>query len=508
MVHRLSLVLALLLLAASCRSAELERMTFQKLMNPEMFPDAQFGMKVESVTQRGGDFTVTTTGSIVKISAKGTIALHQRIGHPRQVAVVRLGQPLTGGKIAQKSEGLALLEFNKPKLAIRINGDSLTLMHALEPVQAAVERRMPLGWSSGWRNNHLLADEWGGFALYCSDDKLKDRFDPKTPIVATYPLPADAVLCIGVCPPRAYDWKASVTDQVVWNWSDENAYPADNLIDAWQAGGNILLLQSEAMLWTDWHAEFTPRRGVKEFERVRDRVHRNGGRLIVYTSPFYFSKGPGDNRMFDDIWADKPGKRTVAYGDNMPLFLEEITRVMKEYKPDGLYFDNVYCLNPAALYVLARNSRRIVGEKGILEWHTTLELGTFDGDFYMPHADAYTDYHLRGEGRNDRYTNQDYLRYFVSAYNISNSIGVLCFNNGAARYMSPDRIEGLLTNNVRLHAINDSYEPTLHEINNSPRLLVTPAYIRYWSRIGPNLQQEVDKAVDARQAEIVERNSK
>lgn len=511
MARRLMLfVIVMLALAASTAfSAGLERMTFQQLMDPKVFPGAQFGMKVESVVGRGSDFTVTTTGAIIKISgSKGLLEFRQRIKHLRSVAVMRLNGALSGGKLTHNGEGFALIEFAKPKLTIRVNGDSLLMLHSQESLEASIERKIAAGWSSSWKANHLVVDEWGGFALYCSDDKLKDGFDLKKPTVATYALPADAVLCLGVCPPRPYDWKASITDQVVWNWSDENAYPSDKLVDAWQAGGNILLLQSEEMLWTDWRADFTPRLGVKEFERVRDRVHSYGGRLIVYTSPFYFTKGPGDNRMFQSEWTPKPGKPTTAYGDNMPLFLEEITKVMKEYKPDGLYFDNVYCLNPAALYALARNSRRIVGEKGLLEWHTTLELGTMNGDFYMPHADAYTDYHLRGEGRNARYNDPNYLRYFVSAYNISNSIGVLCFNNGSSRYMSPDKIDGLLSANIRLHAINDSYEPTLHEINNSPRLLVTPAYIRYWSRVNSGLQNEVESAVDARQAELSKRKTK
>jgi hypothetical protein len=476
-------------------------------MDPSVFPDAQFGMKVESLVANGGDYTITTTGAILRISSSGGILeFCQRLGHARTVAVMRLNGALSGGAVRHNGEGFALIEFDRPKLAIRVNCDSLLMLHVQEPIEVSIDRRIPVAWSSSFGANHLVVDEWGGFALYCSSERLRDNFDLQKPTLATYSLPADSVLCLGVCPPRPYNWKSSITDQVVWNWSDENAYPADRLIDAWQAGGNILLLQSEAMLWTDWHADFTPRLGAKEFERVRDRVHSYGGRLIVYTSPFYFLKGLDGNRTFQASWVPKPGKPSTAFGDNLQLFMEAITGVMNELKPDGLYFDNVYCLNAAALYALARHSRRIVGDKGLLEWHTTLELGDMKGDFYMPHADAYTDYQLRGERRNERYADVNYLRFFVSGYNVSNAIGVLCCNTGASRYMSPNTIDDLLRANIRLHTLNDSFEPTIHDINNSPRLLITPAYVKYWSRLIPGLQGEVDREVDARQTQLIQAN--
>ena len=41
-----------------------------------------------------------------------------------------------------------------------------------------------------------------------------------------------------------------------------------------------------------------------------------------------------------------------------------ITRVMREYQPDGLYFDGQYTGDPAALYALARRARELLGEAG------------------------------------------------------------------------------------------------------------------------------------------------
>ena len=137
------------------------------------------------------------------------------------------------------------------------------------------------------------------------------------------------------------------------------------------------------MLWKDWNLDFVPRSGAEAFSRVRETLHGLGMRFIVYTSPYYFLRGtplePVAFNSFDGFTNWPPGTPT---GENMGLFLDAITRVMTEYKPDGLYFDGQYIENPAALYALARSAREIVGEAGILEWHSTHALG-YEG-CYLP----------------------------------------------------------------------------------------------------------------------------
>lgn len=173
----------------------------------------------------------------------------------------------------------------------------------------------------------------------------------------------------------------------------------------------------------------------------------------------------------------------------MGLFMEAITRVMRDLKPDGLYFDGQYSNDPASLYALARRSREVVGEKGILEWHSSGGLG--GGLCYMPQADAYVDFQLRGEGQNRLYADFDFLRFFVSSYNINNCIGVLCNNAGRERRPSEKFVEDVLRANARFHA--DALGDT------SGTAYVPPGYP---SRLTSKLRQEVDRAVDARQAEL------
>ena len=240
---------------------------------------------------------------------------------------------------------------------------------------------------------------------------------------------------------------------------------------------------------------FEPRLGEAEFARVRDIIHASGMRFIVYTSPAYFFKGtPFEScaiNSFENFTNWPPAR---GAGDNIDLFMDEIAKVMRAYKPDGLYFDGQYYDCPAALYALARRSRELLGEDGILEWHSTTALG--EGYCFLPQADAYVDFILRGEGRDTVYRDQDYLRYFVSCYNTSNSIGVLC-NNGPKP--TSDLVCRLLSVNGRLHTIAGWLDDTP---------LMDMLRKEYRSQLDPNLRGKVDRTIDARQEEVAAKATK
>lgn len=468
--------------------------TFQDLMAPEMFPEAQMGMEVESAELQDGFARVRTTGADIAVDlAEGVAYFNQRIGHPRRLVSLRLGMPLEGVQITHAGPGFARMTFTTPALTVRINGDSLFMLHAHEPLTVAVDRDIDPAWNASHKTSHLIADEWGAFGMYCSETNLDDHFDAFAEAVAEYALPADAVLWVGVCPPKPYDWERALDGQVVWHWSRETSYPPDATLKSWADQGNIVLLQAEMMLWKDWNLEFIPRLGEAEFARVRDTLHEAGMRFMVYTSPFYFLKGTSlESRAINTFEGFEGWPPGTASGENMGLFLAEIRRVMAEYMPDGLYYDGQYTENPAALYALARESRRIVGENGLLEWHSTAALGA--KQCYLPQADAYVDFILRGESNEIAYADFDYLRYFVSGYNIHNAIGVLC-NNGPEG-VTPKLARDVLRANARFH--------TLVGWLDKPEMM---ALLRedYLARLTPAFLAEVDGQIDARQSEVAGR---
>jgi len=466
--------------------------TFQELMDPNLFPGPQRGMRVESAQQDEHVIRIMTTGAEVVIEpGGGVIRFTQRIGHRRPVAALTLDRAMDGGRLTHSGPGLARVTFDRPKITLRVNGDSLVMLHLHEPLVLKVERAIEPAWSDSFGANHLIVDEWGGFGLYCSKTHLDDRFDAFNEVVATYPLAADDVLWVGVCPPRPYDWDRSLRDHVVWHWSNTLGYPPDDDLRSWKAHGNIVLLQSEVMLWKDWNLDFVPRLGAEEFARVRKTIHDLGMRFIVYASPYYFLKGtPIENKAmnsFDhfDVTGFPPGWPT---GENMELFMTAITRVMREHQPDGLYFDGQYTDNPAALYALARRTRALLGEEGVLEWHSTGALGP--AKCYLPQADAYVDFILRGEGEGKRYEDFDYMRFFISGYNVSNGIGVVC-NNGP-----PGMTSGLVRDALRANARFHTIANWLGDPN------AMKAVREYRAALTPDLRRIVDEQVDARQTQV------
>ena len=475
-----------------CIAAPPAAPTFQELMEPEQFPEPQMGMVVESAEMAEGVIRVRTTGATIEIdTASGEMRFAQRIGHERPVAVLRLGRRLNGAALVDRGPGMARITFREPALAVRINGDSLCMLHAKEPLAVAVDRKIDVAWHSSYQNNHLMVDEWGGFGLYCSEQDLDDRYDPYLPTVATVPLPRNGVLWLGVCPPKPYDWERSIADNVVWHWTRGDAYPADDVLRSWKAHGNIVLLQSEVKLWKDWNLDFVPREGPEEFARVRRTLHDMGMRFIVYTSPFYFLRGtalePRAFNSFEGFTNWPPGTPT---GENMGLFLPAIRRVMSQYKPDGLYFDGQYAHNPAALYALARSAREVVGEDGILEWHSTAALGS--KGCYLPQADAYVDFILRG-GRQGHEVCGFRLHAVLCLRLQREQLDrrVIC-NNGPPG-MTRELARDVLRANARFHTLAGW-------IPNKTTMQILSE--EYTSKLTSGLKETVDREVDRRQAEV------
>lgn len=460
------------------------------LLTTHDFSTPQFGMVVERVQRSESRVVVRTTGAEFAFEpAAGTLTLRQRIGKARRVATVTFPRmALLGLRVDWHTDGAVVLSAHRGRLQMRINGDSLLMIRYAK----TLELSYMLGFSPATirqsAGNMLLLDEYGGMGSYLatgsgpgcvpeSDGRVRCHLEP------------GQILWMAVAPPREYPWEASLRDRVCWHWSMEMGYPADEQIERWSRSGNILLQQSEVMLWKDWSLRFIPRNGVDEFERVNRTCERVGMRNIVYTSPYYFLTGTGleDKAMnsFDNfaVTGFSPGD---GRGLNWPIFVQEITKVMREYKPDGLYFDGIYD-NVVRTYIVSRKAREIVGDGGLLEFHATGSPP--GGGVYLPQIDTYFDFILRGEGVQAEYTNPDYLRYFVSTYNISNSIGVLCNNNDYP--LDEGFVDSLLDRNIRLHYLLGG--------RRDPR---TQAMRRwYWPALDGRLKERVQRASARRQAE-------
>ena len=437
----------------------------EQLLLSSDFSSAQYGMAVENAAPRDGGVAIRTTGSDFSFEpTHGTLKVSQRLACERSVAnVVFPPGSLAGLKIEGSESGSVLLSAGHGRLKLRINADSLVMLQSSEPLTLTFSISFRPAVVRQFAGNVMFLDEYGVFGAYPATGPEPVLTVSKDHSVR-YELAAGQILWLSAGPPRPYRWEQSFRDRVIWHWSKETGYPSDSEIETWSRFGNLLLQQSEVMMWKDWSLRFIPRNGVEEFQRVIDTCRRFGIRNYVYTSPFYFLTGTGLEskamNSFENFKGFSPGD---GRGLNWPLFVEEIRRVVQEYRPAGLYFDGMYD-NVVRTYIVARKARGIVGDDGILEYHATIGEGPNratppGGGLFLPQIDTYFDFILRGEGQHDAYKKAEFLRYTVSTYNNSNSIGVLC-NNYNHKLDAP-LIEKLLDNNIRLHVIATTNEETL-----------------------------------------------
>ena len=142
--------------AVSCvvslaQAAGVSAPTFQELMDPNLLPEPQCGMQVESATQQDDTIRVVTTGAEITLdTTKGEVRFEQRIGHQRRVATLGLGRQVQGAKILRSQPGLALITCERPKTTVRVNGDSLFMLQAHEPLNVAIQIHIVPAWNDSY----------------------------------------------------------------------------------------------------------------------------------------------------------------------------------------------------------------------------------------------------------------------------------------------------------------------------------------------------------------------
>jgi hypothetical protein len=485
------------LMATACLAAEpavspsLEA-DAEYLLTTTDFMEAQFGMSLEVVEAGPERILVRTTGAEIALQPSAdTVVVRQRLGREREA--LRLAFPagsLAGLRVTRSGSGAALLANGAATLQVRVNADSLIMVRS----STALPVTSTIGFEPASvrriAGDILLLDEWGCAGLYLATGTGTAQVSSDTRTIV-HALAPQQVFWVSAGPPRPYAWESSYKDRVVWHWSMETGYPSDADITAWSPSGNILLQQAEVMLWKDWSLRFIPRHSLEEFQRVNRTCERLGMRNLVYTSPFYFLAGTGlESKAMNNF--DNFATTGFSPGDdrgmNWPIFLAEITKVMRDYQPDGLYFDGIYG-NVVRTYLISRKARQVVGDTGLLEYHATGSPP--GGGCYLPQIDTYYTFILRGEGCPERYADPDYLRYFVSTHNISNAIGVLCNNNDYK--LDETFLNTLLENNIRLHLIPG----WLHDYRQE-------ALTRwYWPALNGALPARVEAGAERRQAQLV-----
>jgi len=247
---------------------------------------------------------------------------------------------------------------------------------------------------------------------------------------------------ISVFPPRPYNWKRAYEDLMAHEGNEPPyTYPSTALIQSTARYCKVMVVHSWFWPGGDrepWKIpEFVPK-DRKEFNRVRDDLHRAGMMMVPYFSPYYYS-----------------GKD----------FFAEVRRALDEYKVDGLYFDGV-TMDFRTSYEIVRQTRQMLGDGRILFRHCTSD-PLASARIYCPFIDTYCDYIYRGESGRANLELDGFLRWTLSGYNISSAVGYWVYtgSTGKPGYVrqAPTRehMDAALRHEVRLPRTEIGYELNL-----------------------------------------------
>ena len=424
----------------SLAKGEIQDPVATDLMSDQIFMKATWRMRVEDCSTVGTITRVTTTGAHYEFdSDRDTITGRQRIGRERPALVLQVTPgTLQGLRILARDTGAVILE-STAGLRAKVNCDSLLMLRSAAATEVSCAPRFVGRKGFHVREHRFWVDEQGAATVFpiTKAELAPDLEDADNRPV--YRLQAGGEIWAVVGPARPYPWQESVSLQPLWHgsWeSPEQAVPSDEKIVSYVGHGNLLWLQSEKMLWKSWHKAFKPRL-PDELRRVLDTAHGLGMRVMVYASPFYFTAGlKGTN---------------TRTGENLGLYLAAVADLLDRFPDiDGIYFDGLYMDSIRNTYACCRATRELIGPDRVLMMHCTDNAPYRKrGDWcYNPAADTWANCILRGEGQGFA-GGATRLRFVVSGYQVSNTIGFVCNNAG---YYAPtrDEVEIVLRTNSRL----------------------------------------------------------
>lgn len=370
-------------------------------------------MGIESVQAQGGRYEIYTLGAHVTLEADGRLNIRQLIGAERDVISCRLPAHLSPWRLSRSSPFRCELVGNGMNLTIQ--GDSVLIFSPQQHIQLAFEGHFRLQYAEEAEGNRLLLDPMGGcgfFGIPKRPTRLENA-DGDSWNLACHLARWDE-LWVSICPPRPLDLE-KFYQSISHEGTQEDPYPSNDIIRSASQHCQIFTVHeawaADAPDWAEnppgsnyqhpkpWETDHPVPADPGEFARLRDEVHRQGMKFIVYCSPYY---------------------------SNAPDIFAEMERILEEYGVDGLYFDG-WCGHREdfrRFYQLVRRGRSILGDQ-ILYMHSSTEpFGTCR--VYLPFVYSYADFILSGEAGRFGLDRETFLRYTVSGYQISNATGMWC----------------------------------------------------------------------------------
>jgi hypothetical protein len=371
---------------------------------------ALMGMGVESVEIQSGNFHILTPGARMTLTNDGELGIEQRIGAQRKLLHCALPPHLAPWRLQTWTPFRCILVCDGLRLTIQ--GDSVLRFAPDQPLRLNFSGHFQPRYAQEAKGNRLILDELGGCGFYGIPSRPTEADNlGGSPWSLRCHLMRWDELWVSICPPRP-------RDEVRYYESIEHDAPpfGDDVIRAAAKHCQIFVTHAQwaadAPEWCEnppgsnyahpmpWaSARHVPDDPVT-FARQRDLAQSLGMKFIPYLSPYY---------------------------SNAPDLLAEMERVLTEYRVDGLYFDGWVGHRDdfRGAYDIIRRARALLGDR-ILYLHCSSEPYQ-KPEVYCPFAYAYTDFILSGEAGRGALAQDEFLRYVVSQYQISNSVGVWCY---------------------------------------------------------------------------------
>jgi len=282
-------------------------------MSDEVFMKAAWHMKIEGVEESPDKIVVTTGATFAFAPATDTLTCRQRIGKERRVLTVWLGgQALAGLKVKAKDTGAVILT-SEAGLTVKVNCDSLLMLRTAKPIGATFRHEFKEAVTYHAPDNRLWIDNLGAVGVYpITKATVLMQYSPEGETHDVYALQAGGEIWAAIGPPRPYPWKESMALRPIWqgSWeSIEQNIPSDELIKGYKEIGTLLWMQSGGLLWKKREEAFEARL-PERFQHALDTADKLGLPVIVWASPYYFTKGLSTAQS----WT----------GENMGAYLEAI----------------------------------------------------------------------------------------------------------------------------------------------------------------------------------------
>jgi hypothetical protein len=399
------------------------------------------GMRIDNIAENSDGGRVVTTGAEFVLERTGRIRCFQRIPQRREVAQIEIPPETPPLRLERQSDFACI--FSARKISLTFQGDSLAIIRANEDIKLGVKGLFKAAYQAEKQGKWLFIDGKGGFGIYPT--AVKKTVIPDVDQGAgeiSYAMRKGEEIWISVFPPRPYNWKRAYDGLMAHEGNEPPyAYPSAALIQSTAKYCKVMVVHS--WFWpggdrAPWKIPAFVPKDRRQFDRLHDDLHRAGMKMVPYFSPYYYT-----------------GKD----------FFAEVRRALDDYKVDGLYFDGV-TMDFRTSYEIVRKTRQMLGDDRILFRHCTSD-PLASARIYCPFIDTYCDYIYRGESGRANLELDDFLRWTVSGYNISNAVGYWVYtgSTGKPGYVrqAPTRehIDAALRHEVRLPRTEIGYELNL-----------------------------------------------